>query len=434
MTVSQLPWSSADSLGAPETGCALWWLGQAGFLIEIGGLRIIIDAYLSDSLAEKYRGKKFPHIRMTQAPVAARDLKNIDWVLCTHGHTDHMDPGTIPDLMAANPNARVVVPTSQVGRAIERGVPADRMVSVNDGDRLDLGGVELFATPAAHETLNRDAEGNALFLGYALRGSGVTLWHSGDTIPFDGLVEAVAPLFIDIALLPVNGRDAVRAGNGVPGNLTLQEAVALSDRIGAGAMLGHHLDLFDFNTLDREEGVAWLAANVPDQSRTLVELGQRYMVAGKALARRRKMLAICRGNICRSPLAEAVLADLLNDRDEWEVDSAAIKDWNVGREPDLRSIDVARSHGLDLTGQRARQITPSDFFEFDLILAMDSDNCAGLAELAPLGASARILRLGDLIEPGRRHDIIDPYDFDRVEFEKCFQDISLACQNLVKNL
>lgn len=434
MTLIQKPWTSHETLGAPQDGAALWWLGQAGFLIEMGGLRIVIDAYLSDSLAEKYRGKKFPHIRMTAPPVGPSELKDIDWLLCTHGHTDHMDPGTIPALLAANPDARVVAPKAEASRAIERGVAPDRLVTVDEGGRVDLGGVELIATPAAHERLDRNAQGEAHFLGYALRGGGVTIWHSGDTIPFDGLVETVAPLFVDLALLPVNGRDAERAGNGVPGNLTLEEAVTLTDQIGARAMLGHHLDLFEFNTLDRNSGAAWLAQNTSDGIEQLAELGQLYGLSRRSVPEQRKILAVCRGNICRSPLAEAVLADLLKDRPDWCVDSAAIMDWNVGRAPDSRSVEVAKVHGLDLTHQRARQITPRDFTVYDLILAMDEENFAALQEASPVNATARVLRLGDLISPGHRHDIADPYDFGQDAFEKCFIEISEACGNLVKRI
>lgn len=434
MSITGDPWPSPETLGSPTSGAAVWWLGQAGFLIEMGGLRIVIDAYLSDSLAEKYKGKKFPHIRMTQAPVGPGDLEGIDCLLCTHGHTDHMDPGTIPSLLAANPQARVVVPRSEITRATERGVSQDRLVAVNDGEWMDLGGVALFATPAAHETLSRDGQGNAHYLGYALRGPDAAIWHSGDTIPFSGLVESVAPLLVDLALLPVNGRDKVRASNGVPGNLTLEEAVALADEIGAGAMLGHHLDLFDFNTLDRDVGQKWLNKNADCSRVRLVEMGKRYVVKSKSARIPRKILAICRGNICRSPLAEAVLADLLKHRSDWVVDSAAIMDWNVGRAPDNRSINIAKTHGFDLTQQRARQITSADFRDFDLILAMDSDNCTALAEIAPVDATARILRLGDLIRPGQRHDIADPYDFGEAEFEICFAEISAACAQFIKRI
>lgn len=434
MSIERAQWPSPSSLGSPESGVAFWWLGQAGFLIEMGGLRIVIDAYLSDSLAEKYRGKKFPHRRMTNAPIAANDLKNIDWLLCTHGHTDHMDPGTIPPLIAANPQIRVVVPRSEIDRAVERGVPLEKLVPVNDGEKLDLGGVDLVATPAAHEELDRNDKGQARFLGYVLQGGDATLWHSGDTIPFPGLVESVAPQFVDVALLPVNGRDAKRASNGVPGNLTLSEAVRLADDIGADSMIGHHLDMFDFNTLDRDVGEEWLASHKGRVAAELVELGQRYFRAPRTSTKQRKILAVCRGNICRSPLVEGVLAKLLEGRTDWQIESAAIEDWNVGRQPDGRSVAIAQRHGMDISAQSARQICEQDFKTFDIIFGMDAQNIAALHALAPPESTARILRLGDLITTGKRYDIEDPYYFGETEFEKCFSDISKACMNFTNRI
>ena len=214
-------------------------------------------------------------------------------MLCTHGHTDHMDPGTLPPLLAANPEARVVVPRTDIDKAVERGVPRERLVAVDAGETIDLGGVLCTATPSAHETLARSEAGYP-FLGYVLAGGGTTVWHSGDTVPFAGLVEWLVPFQVDVALLPVNGRDAERASNGVPGNLTLEEACELTDAIGARAMIGHHFGLFDFNTLDVADGQARLARLHPKADIRLVEIGSSYSVE-PADRNPLAILFICRG-------------------------------------------------------------------------------------------------------------------------------------------
>lgn len=269
--------SHPNELKAGATGAALCWLGQAGFLIEQEGLRIVIDAYLSDSLALKYAGTRFPHQRMMPPPVEPSALTGVDWLLCTHAHTDHMDPGTIPALLAANPRARVLAPRAEAERARQRGVPISRLVLIDAGETIGLGGVMVTATPAAHEELRRTDDGY-VFLGYVLQGGGVTLWHSGDTIPWPGQVECLAPFRVDVALLPVNGRDAERAANGVPGNLTLEEAVALSDAIGARAMVAHHFGLFVFNTLDPDEARRRLARLDPEADVLLAQTGVAWQV------------------------------------------------------------------------------------------------------------------------------------------------------------
>lgn len=84
-----------SSLSPPSDEVLLYWLGQAGFLIRTKQASWLIDPYLSDSLAEKYKGKHYPHIRMMPAPIRVQDLTNVDGVLCTHKHTDHMDAGTL---------------------------------------------------------------------------------------------------------------------------------------------------------------------------------------------------------------------------------------------------------------------------------------------------------------------------------------------------
>lgn len=238
----------------PGEALRLCWLGQAGFVIDGGGRRAVIDPYLSDSLAEKYRGKAFPHRRMMPAPVAPDRIAHVDLVLATHAHTDHLDPGTLPALLAANPGATLLAPRSAREAALQRsGVDPSRLRLIEAGESCVIAGIGVTATRAAHETLERDAEGFHRFLGLALRIGGATVLHSGDTIPFAGQLEEVRALAADLALFPVNGRDALRASQGVPGNLTLEEALALAREAGIPALIAHHFDLFDFNTVARPE-------------------------------------------------------------------------------------------------------------------------------------------------------------------------------------
>lgn len=241
----------ADRLSAgPAAGLAVYWLGQAGFVVDISGLRIVIDPYLSDSLAEKYRGARFPHERMMPAPIAPSALTGVDIVLSTHAHTDHMDPGTLPGLLAVNPQAKLVAPRAAVEEARRRsGAEESRLILVDAGEAVDLGrSVRLHVTRAAHEELARDAVGDHHFLGYLVDGAGCRLWHSGDSVPFDGLIEEIAALRPDIALLPVNGRRPDLAAAGIAGNFSIPEAAGLCRAAGIPTMVTHHYGLFAFNT------------------------------------------------------------------------------------------------------------------------------------------------------------------------------------------
>lgn len=235
-------------------GVDLHWLGQAGFVLSGGGHRILIDPYLSDSLARKYRGSRYGHVRMMASPMAPEDFERVDLVLCTHRHTDHMDPDTLQPLAERFPKLRFVVPAASLEEARKRcGVGDDRLIAANAGEWMEpLAGLQLLPLPSAHESLQVDTQGRHEWLGYVMELGGVRLYHSGDCIPFDGLESAVQAAAPHIALLPVNGRDAERSGNGVPGNFTLDEAVSLCRTCGIPAMVAHHYGLFAFNTVSPE--------------------------------------------------------------------------------------------------------------------------------------------------------------------------------------
>jgi L-ascorbate metabolism protein UlaG (beta-lactamase superfamily) len=246
----------ADRMHAPQPGeVVLYWLGQAGFVIDCDGMRMLIDPYLSDSLAEKYRGTRYPHRRMMPAPLAPSDLDRLDLVLCTHRHTDHMDPGTLQPLAQRFPELRFVVPAASIDEAMKRcGVSVDRLIPVDADMRVKvLDDCYVSPVASAHETLEVDDKGQHPWLGYVIEACGVRLYHSGDCVPYAELATRIARQGPDVALLPVNGRDEARSGNGVPGNFTLDEAVELAKAAHVPAMIAHHYGLFNFNTISPEE-------------------------------------------------------------------------------------------------------------------------------------------------------------------------------------
>lgn len=230
----------------------LSWLGQAGFGIRFNALRLLVDPYLSDSLAQKYRGTLYEHKRLMPAPIQPNEVKDLNFVLCSHRHSDHMDPGSLPSLAANNPRCRFIAPAAERAAATAAGIPHDRVVWVNAWQAVELAGDALLhITPAAHEEFKINERGEHHFLGFILCLGAVVLYHSGDTIPFVGQVDAVRNHSTDVALLPVNGRDEFRKSNGVPGNMTFEEAMDLCQSSGVKWMIPHHFGMFDFNTVDR---------------------------------------------------------------------------------------------------------------------------------------------------------------------------------------
>lgn len=241
-------------LAEPDRGhVSLYWLGQAGFVIDLDGKRIVIDPYLSDSLTLKYRDSPHSHVRMAPAPVTADDLGPVDLVLCTHHHTDHMDGETLQRLAARLPDLKFVIPAASVPLARQRiGVSDDRLIAVDAGDSMHLSGIRLQVMRAAHETLERDEQGHHRFLGYGLDCGTARIFHAGDTIPFNGQDDEILAFDPDLALLPVNGRSEALKTAGFAGNLTLTEAIALCQRCTVPTMIAHHYGMFAFNTIASE--------------------------------------------------------------------------------------------------------------------------------------------------------------------------------------
>ncbi|MFN8406813.1 MAG: low molecular weight protein-tyrosine-phosphatase [Sphingobacteriaceae bacterium] len=141
-----------------------------------------------------------------------------------------------------------------------------------------------------------------------------------------------------------------------------------------------------------------------------------------------KILMVCLGNICRSPLAHGILEHLAKrEALDWEVDSAGTGSWHIGSAPDRRSIAVAKKYGIDISQQRCRQFKVSDFDSFDQIYVMDSQNLEDILSLARNETDKG--RVALLLE---NDSIPDPY-YNDAQFEPVFQLIDQACRLLLKN-
>lgn len=148
------------------------------------------------------------------------------------------------------------------------------------------------------------------------------------------------------------------------------------------------------------------------------------------------VLFVCMGNICRSPLAEGIFRDGLAQAqlaDLVRVDSAGTGNWHQGDAPDIRSIETAARHGIDISGQRARQLTAEDFELFDMIFAMDRSNESTLRARAPSSRHDRIFLFLDHTI-GRKADVPDPYYGGVDGFEDVFQLLRKGCTELVSRL
>lgn len=146
-----------------------------------------------------------------------------------------------------------------------------------------------------------------------------------------------------------------------------------------------------------------------------------------------KIIAVCLGNICRSPLAEGHLRRVAKERDlDWEISSGGTGNWHVGGKPDPRSREVAKAHGMNIDDQRAHQVAVADLESHDLILAMDRNNYQDLMKLAQSDEQrAKIKLLLDYTELSEKYgpDVFDPY-WDDSGFEGVYTLLELAANKI----
>ena len=219
---------------------------------------------------------------MTERVVAPERLPRIDAVTSSHNHTDHLDAETLLPVIGANPDVAVIVGEANRDFAADRlGLPPERLLGVDEGATVGARGFRITAVPAAHERLERDERGRCRFLGYAIEADGRTIYHSGDTVRFDGIAERVRAFAPDVALLPINGRDPAR---GVAGNLDGREAAVLARDIGAGLAVPCHYEMFEFNTASPELFVAECERLA--QPYRVLRAGERLTLVSSGRARR----------------------------------------------------------------------------------------------------------------------------------------------------
>lgn len=231
---------------------AFTWLGQHSFILTVGAEVVLVDPFLSD-----VPGRLVPPLF---EPAAANELVSL--VCVTHDHLDHLDPEAIMGL-AMSTDCHFLAPRSLRGRMLEHGVDENRLLLLDDLESVDFRSLTITGVKAAHEDFQVDARGHHLFLGLVLESQGVTMYHAGDTVWWEGLQGRLRSFRLDAAFLPINGRDAVRFRNDVLGNMTYQEAADLAGSLDLGLVVPAHFGMFADNTEEPGKFTDYLDVKYP---------------------------------------------------------------------------------------------------------------------------------------------------------------------------
>ena len=148
----------------------------------------------------------------------------------------------------------------------------------------------------------------------------------------------------------------------------------------------------------------------------------------------KKILMVCLGNICRSPLAEGILQSKVN-KELVFVDSAGTAAYHLGNLPDERSIAVAKQYGIDISNQQARKFTEKDFLNFDVIYAMDKSNYQNIISLATSDEDVeKVKMILNESQPNKNYSVPDPYYGGEIGFEEVYKMLNNACDSIIYKL
>ena len=267
-----------DALEIGGRSLAFWGLGQVGVAIKGPGGVIYIDPYLTDSDGE---GGRVP--RTFPPPLDPAAVTNASAVLLTHVHIDHTDPETVLPLSEASPEARFVASFTSRDALVEAGLESGRIVVPEVGEPMEISGATVTAVPSAHTELEYDVGRGYPYLGYVIECNGVTVYHAGDTVVYDGMIETLSAWKVDVAFVPINGRDYFRTSRNIIGNTNFREAAELVETLDIGLLVPTHYDLISGNTADPGQFVSHLYALNPMRPHKLLRPGELlYFVKDQA--------------------------------------------------------------------------------------------------------------------------------------------------------
>jgi len=238
----------------------LWWLGHSGFVLRFASITFYIDPCFS-----LLPGRE----RRIAAPLTGGEIRHADMIFATHAHPGHMDTASLGPMLEQSKTARLVLPKTAADLAHAAGIPYARMTTTDSGLRIEYFKDNLYgrvyAVPSSHPQLDWTQDGGYPYLGYLIRLGRWTIYHAGDCVWYEELATHLRPFNVNVALLPVGGR-----------NFSIHQAAQLASDIGASWVVPMHYGTFEE---DRESNfVAHMLGQRPEQAFKIFQCGERWTV------------------------------------------------------------------------------------------------------------------------------------------------------------
>jgi len=264
---------------SPAAGTVhIWYMGQHGFVINLGGSVFYIDVILN-----ALNGEDGKDLRNYPPPFNPGDVQRADYYICTHNHADHLNLETILPLSSANPDTIFIVPAPWVSILTEAGINSNRVIGAVCGKTIDAGNVMITPVPAIHtgfiqDNGEKDKNGNYLDLGFVLKSGDFLLYHPGDTWITPMLVNTLKSFGpINAAMLPINGTDWERTSRDCIGNINVMDAVKLAMELPIDLVIPCHYDMVPGNTENPAYFVDCFYRYCPEKRFHICALGEKFI-------------------------------------------------------------------------------------------------------------------------------------------------------------
>jgi L-ascorbate metabolism protein UlaG (beta-lactamase superfamily) len=270
-----------DEIGRSRPGekeAHIWFMGQHGFVISLAGAVVYIDVILNPLPDRDGRD-----LRGYPPPFGPGEVTGADYVLCTHPHSDHLNLETLAPLARACPEARFIVPRPSSQALAGAGIAGSQVTGAALGEELAFGALKItpvgaIHTPFIQDESEKDENGDCTSLGFIIKGSGLSLYHPGDTWITPRLAAGLkkrGPL--DVAFLPINGTDWERTADNCIGNMSALDAVKLAMAVPIDLVIPSHYDMMPFNSENPALFADYMYRRCPQKRFHICALGERFI-------------------------------------------------------------------------------------------------------------------------------------------------------------